>query len=485
VTPPATFAGPRGELDMWHPTGAPRRRLALGHYAGESDCEDAGPIDLAIIAPSPLQAGPDWLERAIALAARRLGEGGVLWIIVPRRRRGTAERSLGRCQLVLLDAVLAIPPWPRSAHLVPLAPAAVRDAGPRHLGLPRAVAWSLGSLVGVGAGRRLLARMAPSCALVAAREPWLPMFRWLGDLDGTGVATATVSSGPRRDARVAVALRFRPHRRSPDLVVKTALDQPGVERVQAERAALERFGPTAAAAGAVVPVPKPCSCPWVLATDPLVGRSGAAVLASAPRRLLPVAGTVADWLARWNAATASRAVASAEVLEELVVGPVRRLVADGAVSAPYAQAMAMLAARLEGRDLVWVAAHSDLTMGNVLATSPAPGIMDWESATAAGLPLVDLWYALADGVACAGRVTHASAVEALVTGTAPAPSTLARIPAQHATALRLTVDETILAFHVCWLGHADDELRRGVSDRQFADVVRAVAARRLLWPQRS
>jgi hypothetical protein len=145
----------------------------------------------------------------------------------------------------------------------------------------------------------------------------------------------------------------------------------------------------------------------------------------------------------------------------------------------------MLTARLEGRDLVWVAAHNDLTMANVLATSPAPGILDWESATAAGLPLVDLWYALADGVACARRVTHASAVEALVTGTAPAPGALARIPAQHASAVNLTVDETILAFHTCWLGHADDELRRGVADRRFADVVRAVAARRLLWPQRS
>jgi hypothetical protein len=483
LTPSGDFAGPRAELDMWHPTGAPRHRLALGDYAGAGDCEDDDPIDLAIVAPSPIEASRDWVERTIALAARRLGDGGVLWIVVPRRWRGTAERALGHCDLTLLDAVLAFPPWPRAAHLVPLARTALRDAGPRHLGLPRATAWILGSVVSVRAVRRLLRRTAPSCALVAAREPGLPMFRWLGDLDGASVASATVSSGPRRDARVAVAMRFVAHRRAPDLVVKVALEQAGVERVQAERVALERLGPTAARSGADVPVPKACTCPWMLASDPLAGRSAAAVLTGAPRRLLPVAGAVADWLARWNAATASRTLASAEMLERLVGGPVGRLAADGTASEPYARAVAMLAARLEGRSLVVVAAHGDLTMANVMTDRPAPGILDWESAVAIGLPLVDLWYSLADAVACAARVTHASAVEALVTGTAPAPGALAQMPARHAAALRLTADEATLAFHVCWLGHADEELRRGVENRRFGDVVRTVAARRLLWPQ--
>jgi hypothetical protein len=483
LTPSAAFMGPRAELDMWHPTGAPRRRLALGHWAGAGDRGDNGPIDLVIVAPSPGEASRDWLERAIALSARRLSGDGLLWIVVPRRWRATAERALRRCDLALLDAVLAIPRWPRSAHLVPLVPAALRDAGPRHLGLQRPTSWILGGLLGVGAVRRLAPRLAPSCALVAARDPALPIFRWLGDLDGADVATATVSSGPRRDARVAVVLRFRPGRRAPDLVVKAGLDEAGVERVQAERAALERLAATAADAGAAVPVPRPFSCVWMLTTEPLAGRSAAAILARAPRRLVPIARTVADWLLRWNAATASRAPATVELLEALVVGPVGRLVADGAASEPYARALAMLAARLQGRGLVLVAVHSDLTMANVLAARPAPAILDWESATAAGLPLADLWYALADGVARAGRVTHASAVEALVTGSAPAPAPLARIPAQHATALRLSVDETILAFHACWLGHADNELRRGLEDRPFAAVVRAIAARRLHWPQ--
>jgi hypothetical protein len=122
-------------------------------------------------------------------------------------------------------------------------------------------------------------------------------------------------------------------------------------------------------------------------------------------------------------------------------------------------------------------------MANVLAARRAPGIIDWEAATAAGLPLVDLWYALADGVARAGRVTHASAVAALATDRAPAPPVLAMLPAQHAAALRLSVEEGTLAFHACWLGHADTELRRG-DEGPFSGVVRAVASLRLLWRER-
>jgi hypothetical protein len=484
LTDSTTFEGPRAELEMWHPTGAPRRRLALGHHAGADSCGDDGPVDFALVAPSPVETDREWLEQAIALATRRLDGGGVLWIIVPRRWRRTAERAVARGDLVLLDAVLAIPRWPHSTHFVPIVRDALRDAGPRHLGMPRAASWLIGSLVGVGAFRRLLRRAAPGCALLAAREPGLPIFKWLGDEDGAGAVTATVSSGPRRDARVAVVLRFSARRRGPDLVVKAALDGSGERRVRAERAALERIGPTAAGTGAAVPVLKACPRPWALATDPLAGRSAADALASAPRRLEPIAGVVAGWLQRWNLASASRAVASADILEEMLLGPVRRLVADGTASESYANAMEVLAGRLQGGSLVVVAAHGDLTMSNVLLTAgPAPGILDWESAIATGLPLADLWYALADAVARAGRVSHAAAVEALVIGARPAPAALAQMPTQHAAALRLSVDQAMLAFHACWVAHAYEELRRGVADGSFAGVVRTVAARRLLWPR--
>jgi hypothetical protein len=477
------FSGPRAVVDMWHPTGAPQGRLALGELAGPGSGEDDGPIELAIIAPSAAEASREWVTQAIAVSASRLGRHGIAWIVVPRRSRVAAERALRRFDLTLLDAVLAIPRWPRSTDLVPLAPAALRYAATRNLGLSSATSEILAGLVSRTMSKRLVRRLAPSCALVAARAPMLPILGWLGDLDGSDVATATVSSGDRRDARVAIVLRFPPQRRAPDLFVKAALDDAGVARLQAERAALRRLAPTAAGAGAAVPIAKPCSRPWLLATEPIAGSSAAALLTRAPRRLPPLARTVSAWLLRWNRATAWRTTAAAELLERRVLGPVSRLLADGTASEPYARALAMLAARQQEHGLLVVASHGDLTMANVLLARSSPVILDWESATADGLPLTDLWYAIADGVARAARVTHASAVQALVTGSAPALPALALMPAHHAAALRLSADETILAFHACWLAHADNELRRGSEHRPFTATVRAIVARQLLWPR--
>ena len=138
--------------------------------------------------------------------------------------------------------------------------------------------------------------------------------------------------------------------------------------------------------------------------------------------------------------------------------------------------MQALAGRLEGAPLVTVAAHRDLTMSNVLVGPDGLGVVDWEAAGAGDLPLLDLWYALADGVARAHGVPHGSAVERLRAGAAALPAGVAGLPAAHAAALGLSPDQALLGFHACWLGHADDELRRGAPG-QFVGVVGMIAAR--------
>jgi hypothetical protein len=483
LTAAASFTGPRCGLDMWHPTGAPERRLAIGSLAGESDATE-GAVDLVLVAPSAEEASSEWVEAAIVQAAELLSADGLLWIMVGRRWRRSAERSVSRCGLTVIDAVLAIPGWRQAEHLVPLSPVALRDAAYRHLGGERLGASMLRWLIALPFVRRLVQRMSPACAYAVARDPGLQAFRWLGELDGTGVATATVSLGTRSDARVAVALRFPPGRAAPDLVVKAALDEAGVKRLTAERAALERLGTTAAGAGTAVPVAgRHRTRDWLLATDLLPGRSAAAILSRAPRRLLPIASAVADWLLRWNAATARRSLASPAPLDRWLLGPLGRLAAAGVAPVPYARALELLASRIEGGQLILAAAHGDLTMANVMAGGPTLAILDWEAAAPAGLPLSDLWYMLADGVARAARVPHAVAVKALAGGSSPAPRALGAVPARHAAALGLTVEEASLAFHSCWLAHADDELRRGVADAPFTAVVRAVAEEPRLWPR--
>jgi hypothetical protein len=112
----------------------------------------------------------------------------------------------------------------------------------------------------------------------------------------------------------------------------------------------------------------------------------------------------------------------------------------------------------------------------VLVSAGGLGIVDWEAARGADLPLLDLWYALADGLARARGIDHLGAVDILrgdATDIAPA---IDGLPAEHAEALGLSPGQAQLGFHACWLGHADDELRRGAPG-PFVAIVEALAKR--------
>jgi hypothetical protein len=439
-------------------------------------------VDICVIAPAGDELRPEWLARSISEAAEHMAAEAVLWVIAPRRLRPAAERALRRNGLALVGGILTIPGWPHPAHLIPIAPATLRDAGSRHLGLAPAVARAAGAIANMGIARTLLRRGTRSCALLATRRPRPDLLRWLGQLDGDRAATATVATASRGEARIGVTLRFPPGARAPDLVAKIAFDEPGQARLQREREALGSLGSAAAQAGAGVPRMRPMTLPWALVTEVLPGRPTAATLSRAPRRLEPIGMAIARWLTTWNRATASPTRATSELLAALLLEPADRVLNAAPGIAAYRERLRVLARRIEGGRLVLVAAHNDLTMANLLDAGDRIGVVDWEAAAPSRLPLTDLWYALADGVANAHRVTHADAVEALALGRAPAPDALAAAPGQLARGLSLTPEQAELAFHGCWLNHASNELRRGESDGPFLAVVQAVASRRVSWP---
>lgn len=476
--------GPQSELDLWHPTGAPVHRLALGaRRAADGDEDD--PIDIAVVAPNPAEVDRASLEGAIGEATERLAPDGLLWVIVPRRWRRTAERMLSRRGLAQLDAILTVPAWPGAAHLVPIAPATLRDAGVRHLGLTPALARAASVFVRTQIGAAVLRRTAPGCALLASRPPVPSTFRWLADLDGAAtVATATIAAGTRDDARVAVALRFADGASTPDLVVKVPLDAGGRERLRHEREALEALGAAAARAGAAVPVLRPLARPGLLATAPLAGQPASAVLSRDAGQLARLAMAVADWLSAWGRTTASTTMATSVLLDKLLLIPLEQVASALSTPPAYRDWLHRLAGRLEGHELVLTAAHNDLTMANVLDAGDSIGVVDWEGAAGADLPLRDLWYSLADALTHAHGLTHAEAVEALVRPAPATPAALAGAPAKLSAELSLSRDQSLLGFHACWLAHAGNELLRGQSDRPFLPVVRQVASAGLLWPDR-
>jgi hypothetical protein len=233
-----------------------------------------------------------------------------------------------------------------------------------------------------------------------------------------------------------------------------------------------------AAAGGAGPAPgtgRAAAGPAMLVTGALPGSPASGLLRRAPDRLGAVLHAVADWLLAWNRATAGSSRATAALLERRLLGPAERIAAAVPATARHAASMRALAERLDGAPLVTVAAHRDLTMSNVLVGSTGLGVVDWEAAGADDLPLLDLWYALADGVARARGVDHRHAVASLRAAATTLPAGLAALPARHAAALGLSADQARLGFHACWLGHADDELSRGTPG-PFLAVVEAIAA---------
>ncbi len=468
-------------LDLWHPTAASNRRLVVD---GSDMVVPANgePLDLAVISRASAGVARERLRRAVAHAAVRLAADGVLVVIVPRTHRRTAERALRGTGASLAESVLMAPQWPATAHFVPLRPGSARDAAVRHLGIAPLAARALGALTRTAFGRTVLRRVAPGCALIITRAPAAARMQWLHRIaGGEAGGVATVSLGPRQDARVAVVMRFPSKASRPDVAVKVALDGPGVQRLRRERTSLARLSSEAEQAGALIPRPSSGGPDWALTCPALPGNPAAVAITRAPQDVEELVHRVTRWLRRWNAATAHVVTATEALLDDVLLTPAARIAATGAVGNAYAQALEALADRVVGRDIVQVAAHNDLTMQNVLADRGRIAVLDWEAATPDGLPLGDLWYVLADGLARAGATTHATAVAALVRQRPPASAGLWRTPLEAAAALGLSRDERLLAFHAGWLAHAGDELTRGAPG-PFTSTVRAVAHEQLLWP---
>jgi len=239
-----------------------------------------------------------------------------------------------------------------------------------------------------------------------------------------------------------------------------------------EGRALAELGPAARAAGADVPEVveegELGGRPLLVMTG-VEGRPASALLAERRDRHDALVERIADWLLRWNVATAAETTFSRELLERELLAPAR------AAELPdsYLSELERMGRAVEGRPVRLVAAHNDLTSANVLvARGGGLAVVDWDTAAAHALPLADLFYALADAEAATGG--FADRVAAF----------FAAPRGEHERRLRdaLGLDEAVadLCFHACWLRHAANEtLRPEQEARPFLEIVRAVAARRM------
>jgi hypothetical protein len=255
---------------------------------------------------------------------------------------------------------------------------------------------------------------------------------------------------------------------SPPIVAKLALGSRAAPA--AEESRLVRLGPTAGRAGAAVPQPltptRLNGAPVLLETR-LGGRILAPLLGRRPAQLWRRLTRVCDWLDEWQRLTATPTPVTPHQLEREVLAPARELAPHLDRGEAYVAALEARCAAAADGPAPLVASHNDLTMWNVLVDGRRQlGIVDWEVAEEATLPLKDFFYAVVDAVAATDRYAdRPGAARACFDPDGEHADRVAELQASLARSIAAAPEIVELAFDACWLGHARNELgRSGGSD---------------------
>lgn len=440
----------------------------------------AGGVDLVVVAPTPEELrGRAWLGHALERSAAAVAPAGVVYLLVPPRARAHARRILRGHGLAVESAFLHLPNAGESRHVVPLEPTAARQA---FAGVAPLVPWkrvAAGALLRVGGGT-VMAAAASDVALVARRPRAAPLFAWLRDLDGAPEGRrAVVMTSSWRPSGPRVVLEAFPHGPGGPAVAKLSLDgeQAG------EGARLAQVGDSARRAGARVPELLASGdvhgAPALLETR-LGGRLAAPLLARRPSRLTPIVTGVVTWLESWQHVTATSARLDRGLLERELLGPAEELAPALEGGSRYLDRLRERCAEAEGTIATVTAAHNDLTMANVLVDGDGDlGVVDWEAAEGAALPLKDFFYAVVDAVAATGRYRDRPGAVKDCFEPGGRHAALGRRQVSVAAAVGAGPEVVSLAFHATWLGHAANEARSAApSDpRPFLEIAQGLARR--------
>jgi hypothetical protein len=450
--------------------------------APQGAVEAASEVDLALIAPSPreLRRGGRWLERAAADAAAALGEQGFVYALLPRRKRVAARTRLRAAGLVLDPPLVQLPSGAAPRYLLPLRRGPWRSALADQVGArPRARA-ALRAAAAVPFGRVMLALALPTVGIVARRPGAEPLAAWVAGMgpQRRAIADAVVATSWRGAEGAIVLSCFGPRAGEPWGVAKVAPDS------AIEAGHLDRLGGAARAAGARVPevlATGQVGARPVVIQAPVSGRLAAGLLMRSPGRFGDTAGSLTEWLERWNRATVQTTSAGGHLERELLE-PATELATAFPGGPAYRDRLAARCAEVAGAELALVARHNDLTMWNVLLDRRGGiGVLDWAEAEEAGIPLTDFFYAVADAAsACAGYPSRLAAVRGcFCAGGARAP-TVAPLQERLRASLGLAPAALELGFHACWLRHAVNEQRAGGGPgAPFLEIVRWLASREL------
>jgi hypothetical protein len=434
----------RSPLELLHPDGIALTSLVLGDSCPpglEPGGTEADVVELVVVAGGELGS-------ALQTAATRLAPDGILFVAAHPRWATKAIEAAG------------LAPGPALLNL--------RGAGSRRLLVPApAVAYALDQLVPAAGWRgraarvavragsaRLLPHFAPS-GIVARRPGARPLHEWLRTQGGVDADSAIVSWSDGSSLLVHAG----------NFVAK-------VGGGTAEAETLRELGAAARAAGARVPEPIRAGAVAglpLLVESVVSGKPASSHLT--PSRIAAYLDELVGWLERWNVATARpRPLGQAE-LDRAVFAPLRALELDG----EHRRRLEERCRRAEGRSVPFVAAHHDLTTANVLVGNGL-GIVDWDAAEAAALPLTDFFYAAADARAAAdGFRDRVGAFARTFAADGTPAGDVEPLQARLVATLGLEPDVVRFCFHACWLRHAANELAQS-GPGPFVEISRRVAA---------
>jgi len=415
------------------------------------------PWDIILLAPSAEEASNSWLDSAAEMAARSVSARGFVYVIGPFGARRRIRRALRQAGLSVSFAMLHVPDAKASRLLLPLESQALQEAV-RRLVAPGLRQAAFRAAVACSAARWL--QLHPSAALVLRRRGAEPLAGWVPGHHSSrpGIVAIRLRRHVRRE-RVVVYLRSHDRPAVAKAVLRRAN---GRDEIAAEAAALDDIAPTARSAGVEVPVGRLSTLPSgcrILVQETIDGTPAAWALAGGRVTFADVLGRVAEWLDHWGIATRVRGPLSATLLQQSLLAPAAALVDSLPEGTGYLRWLERRCRAAEGADIPFVATHGDLTMTNILLRSDGRiGIVDWEAASARGLPLTDLYYAVVDAAAALHRYQDRSAAFERCFepgGLLAAAVRSARL--RLSRSLELSDDVAALAFHACWLRHAVDE----------------------------
>ncbi|OFW15520.1 MAG: hypothetical protein A3H29_00795 [Acidobacteria bacterium RIFCSPLOWO2_02_FULL_67_21] len=424
------------------------------------------------------------MESAITTSAGRLAPDGLLYGVVPPCWRARALHLLTQRGLVVEGTYLHFRQASSTHYVLPIDAAIARrlckTLPAKRLKLLSALLLSV--LPGAPA---VASRCASKVGWLLRRPAARRSFEW-------------ISPGPARLDASRVVIRYKPMGDRVNAVL-SAFSSPGAElsdivkvpltatasvdrRREAET--LTTCRPAASQAGARVPtvdVIETRDGRSALRFGVVAGEPAGIVLTLRPDRLSSIVREIARWLGRWNALTGRAASADKPRLQRHLLQPARLLARDLDGGSAYLEWLEQQCALVRDAPLPYVAAHNDLTMSNVLVLKgdPTLGVLDWETARDDGLPLTDLFYAIADAraVSRGDRDRTRSLIEAFDSESVFG-RWVDRLADDCAGSVGISGRLTRLLKHACALEHAIDERSRAErGSGPFLALVQSLAQR--------